>query len=82
MMTSILSGWDVMRLLRLGLGIYFGVQAYILMDALSGFLGAFLLLQAITNTGCCAAGQCVPTSKSGVNKAKEEEVQFETIKPK
>lgn len=82
MMTSVFSGWDVMRLLRLGLGIYFGVQAYIRMDALSGFLGAFLLLQAITNTGCCATGQCTPNSKSGGNKFEGEEVQFETIKPK
>jgi hypothetical protein len=81
-MLSVLSSWDVMRWLRLGLGIYFGFQAYIQADALSGFLGSFLLLQAITNTGCCAAGQCAPTSGSVAKKSEEEQVDFEIINPK
>ncbi len=73
--------WGVMRWLRLLLGLYFAYQAFLLKDNISGFLAAFLLLQAITNTGCCGAGGCnIPTQKHVENSP--ENIEYEIIKPK
>jgi len=76
-----IGNWGIMRWLRLLLGLYLGYQAFILNDSFSGFLSAFLLLQAITNTGCCGSGGCsVPNQK--YHEGKSENIEFETIKPK
>ncbi|MEO8711559.1 MAG: hypothetical protein ABI405_05515 [Parafilimonas sp.] len=55
---TLFSNWHFMRWLRLAIGIYAGVKAIQLNDMLLGFLSAFLLIQSLTNTGCCAAGGC------------------------
>ncbi len=55
---TILTGWHFMRWLRLGLGIFVGVQAIQFQDAFSGFIAVFLLFQAVTNTGCCGTSGC------------------------
>ncbi|HEY6063437.1 MAG TPA: hypothetical protein VIV35_07490 [Chitinophagaceae bacterium] len=58
------TGWHLMRWLRLGLGIFITVQAIQNHDPFSGFIAAFLLFQAVTNTGCCGVSGCaVPVSK-------------------
>lgn len=73
--------WGVMRWLRLILGLYFAYQAFMSKDSFSGFIASFLLLQAITNTGCCGSGGCgVPTQKYAENKP--ENIDYEIIKPK
>jgi hypothetical protein len=75
--TMLLSPWNFMRWLRLILGIYVGVQAILLTDALAGLISVFFLYQAITNTGCFGAASCaVPTSRPS---GKTEEVTFEEI---
>ncbi len=78
--TTLLNNWNLMRWLRLLFGLYLGYQAFVLKDSMSGFLGAFLLIQAITNTGCCGSGGCsVPAVKN--KDIKSEEPDFEIIKP-
>ena len=76
----ILTGWNWMRWLRLSAGLFILFQAYFSKDNFSAFLGSILLLQAITNTGCCGSGGC------SVNQTKitdeNEEPKFEIIKPK
>jgi hypothetical protein len=76
---TLLSGWNFMRFLRLGLGIYIAVQAVETQSLLSGVVAVFFLFQAITNTGCCGANGCaVPIKKS--NSDKIEELEYEEIK--
>jgi hypothetical protein len=61
---KLLTGWDFMRALKLVLGIYIGVQALLVADALSGMISVFFLYQAVTNTGCCGVQGCaMPTHK-------------------
>jgi hypothetical protein len=61
---TLLSDWNLMRFIRLGLGVYIGIQAFETQSILSGLLAAFLLYQVVTNTGCCAANSCaIPTKK-------------------
>lgn len=78
---TLFTGWNLMRWLRLGMGIFFVVQTILLHDTLSGFIAAFLLFQAATNTGCCGVNGCaVPTTKK--NHSKPEKIEFEEIKIK
>ena len=59
---TLFTGWNFMRFLRLGFGIFFLFQAIQTHDTLTGVVGAFFLFTAVTNTGCCGGGSCaVPT---------------------
>lgn len=80
-MQTLFTGWHLMRWLRLGLGIFIAIQAIQTNDTLSGFIAAFFLFQAVTNTGCCGANGCaVPITKDKSDKI--EDVEFEEIKIK
>ncbi|MBI2270160.1 MAG: hypothetical protein HYU69_07360 [Bacteroidetes bacterium] len=73
--------WHFMRWLRLGLGVFMAIQAVQNHDTLSGLIGAFFLLQAVTNTGCCGVSSCAtPATKNNADKI--EEVEFEEVKTK
>jgi hypothetical protein len=76
---TLLTNWNFMRFLRLGIGIYIAVQAIETQSVFSGIVAVFFIYQAITNTGCCGSNGCaVPLKKS--NTVKTEEVDFEEIK--
>jgi hypothetical protein len=78
---TLFTGWHFMRWLRLGFGVFIAIQAIQTHDTLSGFIAAFFLFQAITNTGCCGSNGCaVPTTKN--NNDQIEDVKFEEIKTK
>lgn len=78
---TIFNGWHFMRWLRLVFGIFFIIQSIQSSDTLIGVVGAFFLLTAISNTGCCGAGSCAaPVRKN--NADKPEEITFEEIKDK
>jgi hypothetical protein len=78
---TLLSNWNFMRFIRLGLGVYIGIQAFETQSVLSGLLAAFLLYQVVTNTGCCAANGCAkPTNKN--NGDTIEDVEYEEITSK
>ena len=81
MKQTLLSDWNFLRVLRLALGIFIAIQALETRDALSGVIAAFLLFQAVSNTGCCGVNSCstpIVKNKSGV----PEEIEFEEIKLK
>ncbi len=76
---TLLTGWDFMRWFRLGLGVFIAIQAVQTKDSLSGAIAAFLLFQAVTNTGCCGASGCAaPIIKDKTDQT--EEVKFEEVK--
>ena len=76
---TLFTNWNFICWLRLAVGIYVTVQAVQLHDTMLGFFGAFFLIQAVTNTGCCGVQSCAaPVSKK--NSDKIEEVDFEEIK--
>lgn len=76
---TLLTNWNFMRFLRLGIGIYIAVQAVETESVFSGVVAVFFIYQAVTNTGCCGSNGCaVPIKKS--NPDKTEEVDFEEIK--
>jgi hypothetical protein len=78
---TLLTGWHFMRWLRLGLGLFIAIQAVKTHDTISGFIAAFFLFQAVTNTGCCGANSCtMPTTKKDNDTI--EDVEFIEIKNK
>ena len=61
----LVSNWNFMRVLRLVIGVFIAGQAIKTQDVFSGLIAAFLLFQAVTNTGCCGAQGCsTPYSKN------------------
>lgn len=67
MMQVLRSDWHVMRVLRLGAGLFIVFQAWQEDTALVGLLGALFIFQALANVGCCGSGGCAvapsPTSE-------------------
>lgn len=67
-----------MRWFRLGIGsalLYQGIHAS---DNISIFFGVFLLVQAVTNTGCCNTS-CSTSQFSQSKKEDDGEPSFEVI---
>ncbi len=76
---KLFTGWHFMRWFRLVFGIFFIIQFIQMHDSFMGLAGAFFLLTALTNTGCCGAGQCAVPNKSE-QQNEVEEIPFEEIK--
>lgn len=81
-MRTILTGWNFMRFLRLGIGLYALVGAWMQGELLLAAAGVFLVAMALFNVGCCAGGACNtgfsrPRSKE---QATQESISYEEIK--
>lgn len=70
-MQTILSGWNIMRALRLVVGIMAMVQAYQQGSWPLAIAGFFVMLLALANLGCCGAGGCSFKSSSKSNDQNE-----------
>lgn len=77
-MKTLFNNWNVMRGIRLALGLVILVQAFIQRDMFIGLLAGFLLFTALANIGCCRANSC------GVNlkKSNKKELAYEELDPK
>jgi hypothetical protein len=76
---TVFSNWHFMRWLRLAVALFIGIQALQTRDAFAGFVAAFFLFQALTNTGCCTSGSCQTNTKQKKSDTSEE-VTFEEIR--
>lgn len=75
---GLLTDWNLMRWLRLVLGLFISVQAVQNHDTLAGTIAALLLLQVVTNTGCCGTQGCAaPMNKN--KSADLEKVEYQEI---
>jgi hypothetical protein len=72
------TNWNFMRVLRLGFGLLFIVQAIQNRDIIIGFIAAIFLFQAVTNTGCCGINSCATLPKK--TDSKNSDVIYEEIK--
>ena len=77
-MKAIFNNWNVMRGLRLALGMIILVQAFIQRDFLIGLLSGFLLFTAVANIGCCGANSCGTNLKNQDKK----NLPYEELDPK
>ncbi|SDM68174.1 hypothetical protein SAMN05421813_11962 [Daejeonella rubra] len=73
----ILNNWNIIRFLRLGIGVAIIVQAIIAADILFGLAGLLFAGMAVFNASCCGGGACAtppPGKKSGSKDVSYEEV--------
>ena len=78
---TLFTGWNLMRFLRLGFGLFFVIQAIQTSNTFMGLAGGFFLFTAVTNTGCCAGNNCA----APMNKAEStdiEEISYEEVESK
>jgi hypothetical protein len=75
----LLTGWSLMRVLRMAFGLIFAVQAVMMKDALVGLMSAFFLHQGVTNTGCCGES-CSPINDISHRKSDTVDITFEEVK--
>lgn len=74
----ILQGWNLMRVLRLGVGVYGLVQGISSNDSLLIIAGGFLLVTGLFNIGCCGVNGCSVTPKRKDANPKEQP-EFEEV---
>lgn len=81
--TIISTGWDLMRWIRMGLGVMIMLDAIKRSDWFMGILALILISQALLNVGCCGVGGCAPSPFSS-NKPKTqnetEDITYKEIK--
>jgi len=68
-MRSILQHWNLMRILRLVIGIALLVQGIVKKDAASIVLGLIVAGMALANIGCCGTSGCA-VKNTASNKTK------------
>ncbi len=79
MKETLLTGWNVMRWIRLAMGIMCTIQAIQLHDKFLGVIAIILLYQSLANKGCCGANTCANQGSSKQNKSIAE-INFQEIK--
>ncbi len=78
--TFAVADWSPMRILRLVFGVWALYQSIHDREPIVGLLGAWLLYQGITNTGCCGTGACyTPFIRRRRKPGRNGDVEFETI---
>lgn len=73
----ILNNWNIIRFLRLGIGLAIIVQAIVAADILFGLAGLLFTGMAVFNASCCGSAACATTPK--VNKTGSKDVSYEEI---
>ena len=75
-MKALLQGWNVMRILRLVLGVVILVQGIVARDVVTIILGTALGGMALFNVGCCGANGCAVTYRKNLN---EKQISYEEL---
>lgn len=76
---TLLSAWDLMRFLRLTMGMLAAIQAIELRDPLIGLISVFFLYQAIANVSCCGVGTCSTSLRSTGKQKSIENTSYEEV---
>lgn len=78
---AIKSGWGLMKMIRVGLGLFIVLSA-IQEGWLGGMLfgGFFLTMALFTDGGCCIGGMCAPaTSRNTESKKSIQDIDYEEV---
>jgi hypothetical protein len=78
MKAIIFYNWNIIRFLRLGIGLVILIQAVMAADILFGLIGLIFTGMAVFNASCCGAGSCAaPPAK---NDTGSKEISYEEVK--
>ena len=75
--------WHTMRWIALFIGVFLAVMAIWYQDIFSGFLSAFFVFQAVTNSGCMVSPSCQVSpqpQKRDFQSGEEPETNYTEIK--
>jgi len=73
----IFKNWNVIRFLRLGIGLAIVVQAIMASDMMIAFAGLLFTGMAVFNAGCCGTSGCsTPVRKENSSK----DISYEEVK--
>jgi hypothetical protein len=73
----LLNNWNIVRFLRLGIGLAIIVQAIVAKDILFGFAGLLFTGMALFNAACCGVGGCATPTPS--KKSDSKEISYEEV---
>ena len=79
-MQNLLNNWNLMRVLRLAMGLFAVYQAIELKDVLFGLIGALFLYQAWANVSCFGVGACNTPLKTEAKQNAVENTSYEEVK--
>lgn len=78
--TAFLSNWHTMRWVALSIGIFLAVMAVWYQDIVTGFLSAFFVFQAVTNTGCMVSQSCGVPQQKEIQPNTDSEINYTEVK--
>ncbi|WP_020402593.1 hypothetical protein [Gracilimonas tropica] len=78
--TKLFTNWHTMRWVALSVGIFLAVMAMWHKDIFTGFLSAFFVFQAVTNTGCMVAQSCGIPGHNEPASDQESEINYTEVK--
>jgi hypothetical protein len=76
MMTTILSNWHFMRILRAVIAIWAIAEAWRTSEWLLLFPGGIFALQAIFDIGCCGAAGCAAPPRRSIGNSTEKDAEI------
>lgn len=77
-MKNYLRNWDIMRVIRLALGIFIIVQGVQTGEWMFILLGGLFSLMPLLNIGCCAVGNC--TVSPSQKQKDTDDITYEEVK--
>lgn len=74
----IFKNWNLIRFIRLGIGLFILFQAVMAADILIGLAGLLFTGMAVFNAGCGSTGGCIPVRSRDIDVSKE--IIYEEVK--
>ena len=71
MKSGILSNWNLMRFVRLALGVAIIIQSVMAKDWVLGIMGVLFTSMPVFNIGCCGVGGCATPVKKDTQHTKD-----------
>lgn len=78
--TTLFTNWHTMRWVALSIGIFLAAMAIWYQDIVTGFLSAFFVFQAVTNTGCMVAQSCGVPQQKKIQPETDSEINYTEVK--
>ncbi len=77
-MNKLLKNWNLMRIIRLALGVIIMIQGVQTKEWIFVVLGGLFSIMPLLNIGCCSTGTCNTPQRK--NSGKVEDIHFEEVK--
>ncbi len=78
-MKDYLKTWNVMRLIRLVMGVAILAQGIIMRDWSFMIIGSVLSLMPLLNLGCCSAGSCNTPTFRNTKMKESKNIKYEEV---